>query len=57
MKPDYQPKNLPPSSQVLSQSDLPHNVRLERFFVLSCRAMINNTAMSINIGPIYLFLS
>ena len=25
---NYQPKNFPPSSQVFSQSDLPHNVRL-----------------------------
>ena len=33
-----------------SQSDLPHNVRLWRFFVLSCFAMTSNTAMIINIG-------
>ena len=25
---NYQPKNFPPSSQVFSQSDFPHNVRL-----------------------------
>ena len=44
---NYQPKNLPPSSQVFSQSDLPHNVRLQRFFVLSCFAMTSNTARGI----------
>ena len=46
-------KELPPSSQIFSQSDLPHNVRLWRFFVLSCFAMTSNTAMIINIGPVY----
>ena len=44
MRPNYQPKNFPPSSQVFSQSDLPHNIRLWRFFVLSCFAMTSNTA-------------
>ena len=44
MRLNYQPKNFPPSSQVFSQSDLPHNVRLWRFFVLSCFAMTSNTA-------------